>query len=294
MSSEDCKFSRRSFLTTTGGVAVGLGIGRLPGTAYAADALPPLPWTMYYPSQGLDPAAVRERGYCLYFREGGCGHASAQALIDTLGETLALENPEAPNPWPLLPRGIYKYAGAGVVSWGTICGVLNATIGVMDILGVHGQLGNALMDYYCNTELPTDALVGYLPPFSNVPVPLANLTSSVSRSPLCHNSMSIWAAAAGVPTSHPTVKDRDAKLVGDIVARAAQLMNDFILNKVAPPAWTPPVSYASCYSCHSDPAMTPSQTGRMDCTGCHDMPPAHGTWRTRGGSGGQKQLRKGR
>lgn len=284
MTTEDSRVSRRSFLATAGGVAVSLGIAGLPGTARAADALPALPWgPAYYPKAGLDPELVREAAYCLYYKEGGCGHGSAQALIDALGNALAAEGPLV-NPWKLLPRGLYSYGAGGVVGWGTVCGALNGAIAVMDILGVHNQLGNALIDYFCTDELPTSALVGYLPP-AGVPVPLPSIPTSVSNSPLCHNSVSSWAAIAGVPVADASKKDRCAKLVGDVVARAVDLLNDRFLNSVNPPTWVPPASYAGCYNCHVQTDMVPSQQGKMDCLECHSVTPSHGSWRKRKGSG---------
>jgi hypothetical protein len=283
MNAEEGRVSRRSFLTTAGGVAVGVGIARFPGTAHAAEALPPLPWAAYYPKNGLDQEAVREAAYCLYYKEGGCGHGSAQAIIDTLGDALEADG-AAVNPWRLLPRGLCSYGAGGVVGWGTICGALNGAIAVMDILGVHNQLGNALIDYFCTAELPTDALDGYSPP-DGIPVPLPSTATSVSHSPLCHNSVSTWAAVAGVPVADPSKKDRCAKLVGDIVAKAVELMNDHFLSGSTPPAWVPPASYAGCYDCHTKADMIPSQQGKMDCLECHVVAPAHGSWRKGKGNG---------
>jgi hypothetical protein len=285
MNKEESRLSRRSFLTTAGGVAVGLGIAQLPGTAHAAEALPTLPWgPKFYPQGGLDPAVVGKAAYCLYYKEGGCGHGSAQALIDALGDALAYEG-ATDNPWRLLPRGLYSYGSGGVVGWGTICGALNGAIAVMDILGVHGKLGNALVDYFCNTELPTDALVGWVPEDTSVPAPLASIATSVSYSPLCHNSVSTWAAIAGVPVADSSKKDRCAKLVGDIVAEAVALLNNYFMREITPAAWVPPASYAGCYDCHTKPDMIPSQQGKMDCLECHDVAPAHGSWRKRKGNG---------
>jgi hypothetical protein len=85
MTTEQNGISRRSFLTTASALAVGAGIARLPGTAEAADALPTLPWTQYYPTAGLDVEAVREAAYCLNFgTPGGCGYAASQVLINAL------------------------------------------------------------------------------------------------------------------------------------------------------------------------------------------------------------------
>lgn len=262
--------SRRRFLVGAGAVGLGVGVAREPITAFASDPLPPLPWP--YPPDGLNPEDIRQEGYCLYYLEGGCGHGAAQAILDALAEA-------QPEPWARLPRGLYSYGAGGAVGWGTICGALNGVLGVMDILGVHGLLGNAVMDYYSNTELPTDELVGWVPDDTRVPIPLADLPKSVSFSPLCHNSVSSWAAVAGVPIADPTKKDRCAKLVGDVVAYAVALMNDWFLRGIKPAAWAPPDAYESCYSCHTQPDMIPSQQGKMDCRGCHEVAPAHGSWR---------------
>jgi len=99
------------------------------------------------------------------------------------------------------------------------------------------------------------------------------------------NSVSNWAATAGVPVADASKKDRCAKLVGDIVAKAVVLMNDRFLSSVTPAAWSPPASYATCYTCHTKPDTIPSQQGKMDCLECHDVAPAHGSWRKRKGNG---------
>ncbi len=279
MNTQSSGLSRRSFLTAAGGVTLGLGIARVPpAAAAAADPLPPLPWKAYYAR--LDPVTVRQAGYWLYYKEGGCGHGAAQSIIDAL----ALE---VGYPWGALPRGLYSYGALGVLGWGTVCGALNGAIGVMDILGVHNSLGNLLIDYFCTAQLPTDALVGWVPAPADpkVPAPLPSIATSVSNSPLCHNSLSIWAATAGVPVADASKKDRCAKLVGDIVAHAVELMNAFILDAYVPPVWAPPAAYADCYTCHTKVDMVPSQQGKMSCPDCHSTTAAHGYARKRNGRG---------
>lgn len=265
--------SRRSFLAASGLVAAGTTLPLEQARGDTLPALPPLPWP--YPASGLPVDDVRKLGYCLYFLEGGCGHGSAQALIDPLAALL-------PEPWSRLPRGLYTYGAGGVVGWGTICGALNGVLAVMDLLGVHGKLGNALMDYHCTTLLPTRALEGWIPDDARVPIPLTGTVQTIAASPLCHNSVSKWAAAAGVPVADATKRDRCAKIVGDMVAQAATLLNDYFLRAITPPAWTPPTRYAACYNCHTQPTMIPSQQGRMDCVECHSVPPSHGIWKRRG------------
>ncbi len=270
--------SRRSFLAGAGMTALGVGVARVPfntANAIPQTDLPPLPWTNYYPSAGLDVDAVREQAY---YRDqaGGCGYGGAQAIIDALAEQL-------PYPWAKLPKGdvdgvgMFSYAGGGVAKWGTICGSLNGVIGVMGLLGVPGELRDALMDYYCTAELPTSNLHCVDPGSTCDLDMLPEVVTSISYSPLCHVSVSKWAVAQGVPISDPLKKVRCGRLVGDIAARAVELLNDYFLDGHKPEAWTPDGDTADCMTCHK-PTSTdaPAQLGKMDCLECHDLPNMHG------------------
>ena len=278
MKSNHPNISRRSFLAGVGGAAVGLGITRAPVTAFADEMLPPLPWSGFYAE--LDPDDVRLRAFCLD-GQGGCGHGGGQALIDALAATVG-------DPWTKLPSGMYRYAGGGV-GWGTLCGALNGTIAVMGLLGVNGILGNALMEYYSTTELPTNALEGWVPchpDYENCSCdgePLPEVVTSVSDSPLCHISVSTWAAAQGVLVTDPLKKVRCGRLVADIAYKATLLLNDYFLNQQRPPAWQPAEEYADCYMCHTPGSETvPSQNSKMNCVECHEPATTHGVWEKKG------------
>jgi len=93
------------------------------------------------------------------------------------------------------------------------------------------------------------------------------------------NWVSSWAATAGVPVADASKKDRCAKIVGDIVAKAVVLMNDRFLSSLTPAAWSPPASYATCYTCHTKPDLEPSQQGKMECQACHTVARGHGSWK---------------
>ncbi len=280
MNTEARIVSRRSFITTAAGVAAGIELAQLPGTtAYAAEALPALPWP--YPMGGLDVEALRKAAYTNHkTKYPGCGYCTSQTLIEAIGNALAAEG-AASNPWKLLPLGLYKFANGGVLGWGTICGALNGAIAVMTLLGKQGAVGEALLDYFGTAELPTSMLVGWTPPGSTAP--LAAIPATVSNSPLCHVSASKWAAVAGVPVSSALKAERCVRLVTDIVARTAELLNlSFTGGSVAP--WAPLATYAECYGCHTKADMVPSEQGKMDCTDCHaDVIPSHSYRRKRNG-----------
>lgn len=279
------QISRRSFLTGAGAAALGVSIARAPIPAIADEPspLPVLPWGTYYPTSGLDAEAIREQAFCRN-KEGGCGYGGAQAILDALAD-------EVGYPWTVLPKGpagvgLTSYGGGGVVGWGTICGALNGVIAVMGLLGVHGKLGNALMDYYCTAELPTAALEGFQPECATDPLPA--VVSTVSNSPLCHVSVSTWAEAQGVPVKDALKGVRCGRLVGDIAYRAVELMNEYFVSGLTPAAWQPGEEYAECYSCHTQPDIVPSQSGKMDCLECHsvsemhDVTPVKGPWKLKG------------
>lgn len=279
MRAEERGVSRRAFLATAGVAAAGLEIARLPGNvAQAADALPPLPWP--YPASGLNVDQLRKDAYTNHKTiYPGCGFCTSQTLIKAIGDALAAEG-AASNPWRLLPSGLYRFANGGVLGWGTICGAPNGAIAVMTLLGKQNAVGEALLDYFSTAQLPTDALVGWTPPGASAP--LKAMTATVSNSPLCHISASTWAAAAGVAISDPLKSERCVRLVADVVAKSAELLNISFSGGTVP-AWKAPPGYAECYSCHTTAGMVPSEQGKMDCLECHDTIPSHSYRRKRNG-----------
>lgn len=270
--------SRRTFLATAGSAVAGFELAQLKdNVAWAADALPPLPWP--YPASGLNVELLRRTAYTNRSVYPGCGFCTSQTLIQAIGDALALEGAVS-NPWRLLPTGLYRFANGGVLGWGTICGALTGAIAVMTLLGKQGAVGEALLDYFSSAELPTHALVGWTPPGASAP--LAAIPTTISRSPLCHISVSTWAATAGVAVSDPLKSERCVRLVTDVVAKSAELLN-ISFSGGSVPAWKAPPSYAECYGCHTTAGMVPSEQGKMDCLQCHNPVPSHSYWRKRNG-----------
>jgi hypothetical protein len=76
--------------------------------------------------------------------------------------------------------------------------------------------------------------------------------------------------------------ERCVRLVADIVARTADLLNVSFSGGTV--QYVMPATYAECYGCHTKPDMVPSQQGKMDCLECHDdVAPSHSYRRKRNG-----------
>jgi hypothetical protein len=189
--------------------------------------------------------------------------------------------------WDLIPYGLYVYGGAGVSGWGSLCGVPNACIAVLNIVGLHGALGSSVMGYTSTTPFPTSALPdlyyaddGYGPSDYTYPKqPIADedvLARTASHSPLCHVAVSKFLYAAGIsqstvgPTGYGIRPDRCAKLVGDVAAYTAELINDYAVKTAIAP-YTVSEETASCMICHVGNSIErgPAINGLMDCSQCH-------------------------
>ncbi|SHJ28864.1 hypothetical protein SAMN02745165_01991 [Malonomonas rubra DSM 5091] len=275
--------SRRKFLAS-GTVAVGacsLAAGMtagsliVPKTAHAE--------TLTFPLAALDVEQVRQYGYCEYF-QSGCGHGGGTAVVRGLIDAL----PDSD--WAKLPYGMFGYANGGGVGWGAMCGSIASILAVFNLAGVHGSLGPALVSWYENANFPLANLDGYVPPTTYAkPVPIPILDSeveghSVPESPLCHNSVSKWMAAAGVnlesadELGRNLKKDRCSKVTGDAAGYAAQLINDYLAG-LMPAAWAPDKNYAGCYECHVSAPVAEgglkNASGKMECTECHSVKGRH-------------------
>jgi hypothetical protein len=271
--------SRRKFLAGGGALLAAATVPVLvhPSRAAADTAPVPLPWP-YDPT--LDPKAVAEVAYETYFASG-CAEATWWPVVAALAASPNIAN--AATTWGTIPKNMFKYGGGGVDSWGTICGTLNGSCAVIAMTGADSSLEDAIMEYYGDTPLPTNAVDidyrGGWTPAAPAPVPMANVVTSTAHSQLCHASLSQWAMAAGHEGQDTTVdaigkpgqKDRCGKLCYDLTFKTVTLLNAYFLNgsKTVPVVNLDP-SVAACKTCHAPNAM-----GKMACDECHDVSPTH-------------------
>lgn len=283
---ENVDISRRKFLlggasAILGGVIAGGIAGSIikPGTAHAA-----MPGYFPIPSNPLDVNLVRKFAFHHYFQSNGCMNAAASSLIEAIKYALGADPYTYPpvttgTDWDIVPTGMtswYKYGSGGVSSWGTLCGALNGSIAVLNLINKQA-LAEQILYYYCQTEFPlkglhdlmSDPVYGWGTNFAPEPVPDNEvLAYTTSDSPLCHISVSKWANAAGISMTESTLygtahkTDRCAKVSADIAAFTARLLNG------ETSALEMPADTAACYACHQT-STVPAQQGKMDCSHCH-------------------------
>jgi hypothetical protein len=165
-------------------------------------------------------------------------NAAASSLIEAIKYSFGSDPytyPPGPNgtDWDYIPSGAtswYKYGSGGISSWGSLCGVPNGCIAVLNLMNLT-SLADQVMYYACQTEFPLKGLHDiYLSdpnPSSWYKVPMPDdevLAYTVANSPLCHVSVSRWAYAAKVSmtattpyaTAHKT--DRCAKVAASVAS----------------------------------------------------------------------------
>jgi hypothetical protein len=261
-------FSRRKFLlASTAGVGCLLGAGKLAGsiggsTKEVYQSTPPLPWSLG--SYRFDVAEVKKRAYENFYKYecmGGVICTFLQILSENIGY-----------PFNTLPLDMFRYGGGGVAGWGTICGSLNGGSQFLNLVGSpknYQVLINDLLDWYSNNSFPSKDHDSY--------ARFQNQAQSVSKSPICHVSVTVWVNTArekdnpNIRSLSPERADRCAKVTGDVAGHIAQVINDYYSGKYFATFDPSKSEYSSCLSCHLDTenAYNPNVKAQMNCTTCH-------------------------
>jgi hypothetical protein len=281
----DNLMSRRKFLLSAGTVAAatglaGVGLAKVASPADAAAAAE-LAWP--YPTLEADqpnPEALARRAFEVYMGQSGAGRGCAEATWWPFVEFLSGVT-GGDTTWATLPLNIFRFGAGGVAGWGTICGTLNASAGVINMVvkdGAHRTtLTNGIFQYYAETALPTN---GAWKSYKNAlslgtawtpkTLPLENVPSSTADSPLCHSSLVQWTMTTNAANGGPLQKDRCGKACFDVTRKLAEMLNAYFVALAATPTYTPAAvpldpAVAACGACHA------TYTGaKMACGSCHD------------------------
>jgi hypothetical protein len=217
-----------------------------------------------------------------------------QSAVSGLMQAFKAEFGGEVDDWDRIAYGMHFYGSGGIGGWGSLCGIPNGCVALLNLLGLHGALGSDVLGYYSTNEFPTSNIPDlhadpdYGPggtlslPWNWTPIPDDEvLAKTVSFSPLCHVSISRWCFAAGVDLNDKTTggmvykNDRCSKVCGDTAAYTAQLIKDYALGNGVVDPYSDSQKTAECRTCHnstSDPYSAlqhPAQHGKMECTMCH-------------------------
>jgi hypothetical protein len=257
--------ARRDMLKMVASVAGGVALTSMVGNAlFARKALskteeagkvPELPW----PYKKLDPVAVAERAYAAYWK-GACCYGAFEGIVGELRQQVGF-------PYTVFPSELFIFGEGGVAATSNLCGALNGAAAAIFLLtgGLEGEkrekafkIIQELFQFYEQEPLPN-----YRP--KN---PKYEIKPSVSKSSLCHVSVSRWCKVTGFKSFSPQRKERCGWLTASVAKYTVELLNQYVDGtfKVVHPL---PSEVQSCRSCHDKGGALENSRGMMDCNICH-------------------------
>ncbi len=271
--------SRKEFFKTSAKYAAGATAGITGSSLLSSNkmnAYGASEWPLNYTK--LDVEQCRKDAHDLFWLGGGCGFAGFAGIVNPL-KALA----QSSDPIMGIPPEMLKFAGGGAAGWGTLCGALNgASAAICLVTGStdnpnYGALISELLGWYSQTSLPTDASndLGSTSAYSENRV-AEELPQHISGSSLCHASVTGWCEAAKNDTAYTgetgvdslARKERCARLSGDVVAYAVQILNDAKDGAFAT-QYVAPTLIDTCNGCHGSTGMEANVASKMECSACH-------------------------
>jgi hypothetical protein len=267
--------SRREFIAKSVKFGTVLTAGAVAATSVLNSMLPsqlsaqptkihPWPW----PYTKLDAEAGRKLGHDSYYSGNGCSYGAFHAILEPL-------RAEIGEPFTTMPSEIMIYGHGGGAGWGTLCGALNgaaAAICLVTDKKTSDILISDLFGWYTQVYLPTDCSNEYgVKRAYGVNKYDQKLQQNKSGSTLCHVSGTNWSNLAGFKITSPERKERCARITGDTVAYAINILNNHFDQKFKP-IYTEPKSITACNECHGKDGDEADTLSKMDCQQCHGDP----------------------
>lgn len=224
------------------------------------------PW----PYAKLDPEAGRKAGHDAYWSGKGCSYAAFHAILSALQAKVG-------GPYQSLPAEIMIYGHGGGAGWGMLCGALNGPAAAISLVcdkKTADLLTNELFEWYSQSLLPTDLSNQYaVEKKYAVNKHDKKIKPCKSGSPMCHVSATNWCKETKAEITCVERKERCARLTGDSVAFAIQILNDHFDNRFKS-VYSAAVQddVADCLSCHGKGGEMENALSRMNCMQCHGDP----------------------
>lgn len=258
--------NRKTFLATTGKIAVGTAVGVAGFNAFAEEKnikITPWPW----PYASLDAEAARLKAHHLYWSDKDCASGVFGAIVQLLADKL-------PDPWATLPIEVMLFGRGGGNGWGTLCGTVNGAAAIISLVvpkADSGKLINEVWGWATTEKFPTDAANQASIDGKYIDNKYSGaLPQSVSGSVLCHASVSQWCNIAQKKVSDIERKERCARLAGDIAAKTVEVLNAHFASTFTS-TYVRNAYAAQCLTCHG-PNVKYNVMTEMNCQPCHGDP----------------------
>lgn len=213
----------------------------------------------------LDPMTVAKLAY-------ETGNGCMFQVFDSIIKSLAASSSPDAEKFALVPTAMAHYGYAGMLGEGTVCGNINATGMLVNLLNINGESANALlsptMRYYESQALPLQTAEFITGIGADMTETLDQVgTPTSANTILCHSSISLWARENGKSFSQKGMRCK--QLSASVVYELVVMLNKAFDGETV---IDHPISdtVASCQSCHtSESTFAPSVKTNMGCDTCH-------------------------
>jgi hypothetical protein len=207
-------------------------------------------------------------GHDSYWSGKGCSYAAFHAIIAALREKVG-------EPFHSLPTEIMIFGHGGGVGWETLCGALNGSAAAISLVcdkKTSDKLVSELFSWYTQAPLPTDKSNRYgVEKQYTVNKYDQKIQPCNSGSPLCHVSSTKWCDSTKVEITDIKRLERCARLTGDTVAYARQILNDNHDNRFKA-SYQEPETVKACNACQGKGGEQVDVLSKMNCQQCHGDP----------------------
>lgn len=261
--------SKRDFIKRSmqyaAGTAVGVaGLNILSGNKLFAS---PSNYTWPLPYEKLDPKEVALQGHYLYWNDKDCGAGTFGAIVQALAAKIG-------EPWTNIPIETLLHGRGGGGGWGTLCGTINGGAALISLVvpkAESGALINELFGWYTTEALPSERSNQWAQNGEFAAHKFdGSLITSISGSPLCHISVSLWSMLADKKVGDLERRERCGRITADTVYKTIELLNAW-KDKTFQQTWTVPSENKPCLDCHGTTGYSNVMTN-MSCVKCHGDP----------------------
>lgn len=254
------KLTRRELVGGVGGILLGTALSTIPKDVLGKgqEEVTKLPW----PYKKIDPKAVEVPAYEGYIK-GACCYGVFDSIIGELSKSVG-------HPYKTLPTELWVIGQGGIADMATICGaLLGASFAIFLVTGgmdkekrkIAYGINEDLYHWYEQTELP-------IYKHEKPKIFDGEIKKSVSKSPLCHVSVSRWCKVSGHKSFSKARSERCGRLTADVAVKTVELLNSYA-DGTFKQTYKLSAAAEGCRKCHDKGSVREDMRGIQECGACH-------------------------